>query len=212
METEPQPAITPEPITPTPDAAVQTELTLSQIVEGITRMPPRETITFKEFLDLFGEQSIYVTVLACSLPVAIPFIGLDIFMALLGLPLCIIGYSMIVGAHRMWLPKWAATKEFSYPKAIRILKVFNTGLDYAERLLKPRLPQLVSGNGERAAGAVLIALSLCYFFFSGYESFSKDYIPTAIFFIALALIMRDGFLMCGAYILSLLCFILTGEA
>lgn len=199
------PVHTPAAAEPEP---AQTEATLPQLLDRIIRMPARETITFREFFELFGEQSIYVMVLAISLPVAIPYFSLSIFMALMGLPLTVIGISMVLGAHRMWLPKWVAGKSFSYPKAIRVLKLFNTTLDYLERYLRPRLPQLVSGMGERLAGAVLVVLSVSLFFADD-TVYNKNWGPTAVFLIALALIMRDGWLMLGALVLSALCFILV---
>lgn len=207
MEHESAPA---EPVTEMPQPTEeQTELTLSQMIDRIIRMPARDTITVRELIDLFGEHSIYAAVLIASLPVAIPYIGIDWFIVLLGLPLCIVGGSMIAGAHRIWLPPWLAKKELPHAQAIKILKVFNTGLDYAERFLKPRLPQLVSGIGERAAGAVFIVLSICLFF-AGDATFNKEYGPTAIFLLSLGLVMRDGYVMIAGYIMVAASFALAG--
>jgi hypothetical protein len=203
----PEPSPLAEPIaaetTPSPDqyAALPSakDRSLEEIVDNILLMPPREKLTFRDLIDLFGEQSMYMALFLFSFPVAIPFIGLDIFMSVLGLPVFLMGFWMVKGINRVWIPPFAAKREIEFDKMQRIVRMLKRWLNHVDDYIKPRLPQLSSRKGEMAIGLALMPLSLALFDIFGLGWMNTDFIPPAMALFAFGLIFRDGYVIAAGW-------------
>lgn len=169
---------------------------LSDIIRSINT---REDISIGELADSLGDRAFGALMFIFALPNAIPMPpGTS---AILGLPLVILTWQVLVGRHSLWLPKLVRERRISRELLERFVGKVTPMMARLERILKPRLGVLVSSDlAERAIGLVAFPLALILFLPIPFGNIPP---ALAIACLALGLAERDGLAVAVGYALSL---------
>lgn len=168
---------------------------LSDIVKSIDTA---QDLTIGTLVDAFGERAFGALMFVFAVPNIVPTPpGTS---AVLGLPLVILTFQLMIGRQVLWLPQAVRRRGISSAmfegfarRAVPVMVRF-------ERVLKPRLISLAASDlAERLIGVVAFALSVILFL----PIPLVNILPAAaITLMALGLAERDGFAVLGGYALA----------
>jgi len=159
----------------------------------------RSGFTIGAMVDDFGERAFGALMFVFAIPNVIP--APPGTSAVLGLPLVILTFQLMLGRQALWLPKRIRDRPVKpdmvssfVRRAVPILRRF-------EKILRPRLPLLVMSNAaERAIGIVTLLLAVILFLPIPFVNILP---AAAIACLALALAERDGLFAILGYLLSI---------
>jgi hypothetical protein len=138
--------------------------------------------------DALDDRGFGVLILIFALPNLVP-VNIPLLSAVLGLPLVLLAAQLAYGRHKPWLPDWLARQSFPRLGFAAVVMHASPYLERAERLLRPRLPGLLSWTGERLIGVALLILALVL----TAPIPLGNWLPAfAIAIIGLALVEKDG--------------------
>jgi hypothetical protein len=170
---------------------------LSDIVKSINT---KQDLTIGTLVDAFGERAFGALMFVFAVPNIVPTPpGTS---AILGLPLVILTFQLMIGRQALWLPQAIRKRSISGTmfegfanRAVPVMTRF-------ERFLKPRLPLLAASDmAERVIGIVTFLLAVILFL----PIPLVNILPAAaITLIALGLAERDGLAVLAGYVLAAL--------
>ena len=143
---------------------------------------------------------ILLLVLAVPNFIPIPAPGLS---AILGLPLVVISFQLMLGRKTPWFPKFIARRTIKRDHLQRICTRIAPYLAKLERIIKPRLKFLVKPPADRVIACLCVVLSLMIMM---PVPLGNALPALAIFFFAMGILQRDGLLV----ILGILIAIIAG--
>ncbi|MFC7331916.1 exopolysaccharide biosynthesis protein [Rhodocista pekingensis] len=117
-----------------------------------------DRVSIGELIDGLGDRAFGVLILLCALPNCIP--GPPGVSTVTGLPILLFALQLLVGGDRPWLPRSLRNRSFSRADLLGVVRRADPWLRRLERLSRPRLPALVAGWAERAAGFVVFLLAV----------------------------------------------------
>jgi hypothetical protein len=169
-----------------------------RLSEIVASFEGRQGFTIGAMVDDFGERAFGALMFVFAVPNVIP--APPGTSAVLGLPLVILTFQLMMGRQALWLPSRIRDRPVNpdmvasfVRRAVPILKRF-------EKILKPRLPLLVLSNAaERAIGIVTLLLAVVLFLPIPFVNILP---AAAIACLALALAERDGLFAIIGYLLS----------
>ena len=178
-----------------PMSAPQKPSRLSDIIRSIDT---REDMTIGQLADSLGERAFGALMFIFAVPNAIPMPpGTS---AILGLPLVILTWQVMVGRQSLWLPKVVRHRRISREFLHRFVSKVTPVMARLERILKPRAGLLVTSNlAERAIGLVAFPLALILFLPIPFGNIPP---AAAIACLALGLAERDGLAVALGYALA----------
>jgi hypothetical protein len=132
---------------------------LSEILNGIDSSRP---LTIGALVDAFGERAFGALMFIFALPNVIPTPpGTS---AILGLPLVILTFQLMIGQPKLWLPKGVRERSLSQAMFAGFVRRATPWLLKLERVLKPRLSLLARSDlAERLIGVVSLLLAIVLF-------------------------------------------------
>jgi hypothetical protein len=167
-----------------PAKSPRTSTLLREFIE--TQTEPR--VTMGALRDALDDRGFGVLILIFALPNLVP-VNIPLLSAVLGLPLVLLAAQLAYGRHKPWLPDWLARQSFPRLGFAAVVMHASPYLERAERLLRPRLPGLLSWTGERLIGVALLILALVL----TAPIPLGNWLPAfAIAIIGLALVEKDG--------------------
>ena len=168
---------------------------LSDIVRSIDTS--RDT-TIGLLADSLGERAFGALLFIFAVPNAIPLPpGTS---AILGLPLLILTWQVMVGRQTLWLPEVVRKRRISKEMLERFVTKVTPVMARLERILKPRLAFIVVPHmAERLIGLVAFPLALILFLPIPFGNIPP---AAAIACLALGLAERDGLAVIVGYVLS----------
>lgn len=181
----------------------------SDLLDAFLAHDHGERIALGDLVDLLGDRAFGAMLLLLSIPNVLPVPGLS---TVTGLPMVLIGLQMAAGRDRPWLPRRLAAATMDRTAFLRVVGRAHPLVARVERHLRPRLPALADGHGERLLGLVVAllagVLALPIVFGNQPPAF-------AIGLIALGLIEKDGAfvlagLIAGVAAVSLVAAVLLG--
>jgi hypothetical protein len=147
----------------------------------------RETITVQDLLDHFGERAFGALMLVFAAPLILPMPpGLS---AVLGAPLVFITAQLMVGRHRLWLPRIVSQRSIRHRDFIAIADKVLPYLRKLENRLKPRMTWVLAPLAERLIGAVALVLAVIVFLPIPFGNMLPS---LAIAVLGLGIVERDG--------------------
>ena len=169
---------------------------LSDIIRSIDT---REDMTIGQLADSLGDRAFGALMFIFAVPNALPMPpGTS---AILGLPLVILTWQVLVGRHSLWLPKLVRDRRISREMLERFVSKVTPIMARLERILKPRLGFLVTSDvAERMIGLVTFPLALILFLPIPFGNIPP---AAAIACLALGLAERDGLAVAVGYALAL---------
>ncbi len=170
---------------------------LSDIVKSING---NEDMTIGQLVDSLGERAFGALMFIFAVPNIIPTPpGTS---AILGLPLVILTWQVMIGRQSLWLPALVRQRRISRDMIQTFVSKVTPVMIRLERVLRPRLSLIAGSNAaERAIGLVAFPLSLILFL---PIPFGNMLPAAAIACLALGLAERDGLAVAAGYVLSLL--------
>ncbi len=172
----------------------------SDSVSRISKEIPVDGITFKDFLELIGDQggmlSCIVLVAPFLFPVSIPGSSIPF-----GLAILLINIGILLERHPL-IPKSIMEYKISQNNMLKILNGMGTILSKFERLTKPRLTVLSGKDNMVYVNSSV--MSFCAFLLMLPVPVPlTDFLPAySMLFLALGTIERDGYLIIAGYSLA----------
>jgi len=179
----------------TAEAGRSREPGIRAILDGYAVGEPEEVLPLRELLAGLDRSAFGMLLLLATLPAFIP---IPVGGAVSGPLVVLIGAQLALGRHRPWLPDFLARRGPHRRSLAAFDRRISPWLVRLERLVRPRLPQLVAHRAAMALTGVLLVLlglllslpiPLTNYLFAG-----------LLLLFALALIERDGVLMLIAWI------------
>lgn len=169
---------------------------LSDIVKSINT---GEDTTIGTLVDSLGERAFGALMFIFAVPNIIPTPpGTS---AILGLPLVILTYQVMIGRQSLWLPGIVRQRRISRDLITSFVTKVTPLMTRLERVLKPRMGFLVSSDAaERVIGLVTFPLAIVLFL---PIPFGNILPAAAVACVALGLAERDGLAVAVGYALSL---------
>lgn len=171
---------------------------VSAVLRAVIDTAKGETITIGEIIEAFGERAFGFVLILFSLPNCVP--APPGIASIVGTPVLIFGFQMMLGHKRPWLPRFILRRSVSVSKFKRLIDIAEPKLQKLESYCKPRLTQLFSVFGDRMIGlfAFLVALSVLIPFPG------TNFPPSiALVIVSIAVIEEDGYLLIAGYLLGL---------
>ena len=88
----------------------KTSSPVAEAIEAIPQRIERDVVTLNDLKDIMHERSFCLLLLIFALPIAAPVPYPPGFTAILGLPMVVLAYQMMMGWDTPWLPKWVGRK------------------------------------------------------------------------------------------------------
>ncbi len=169
---------------------------LSDIVKAIDTS---QDLTVGELVDSFGERAFGALMFVFAVPNIIPTPpGTS---AILGLPLVILTFQVMMGRQSLWLPQVVRQRRISRTLIETFVAKVTPVMARLERVLKPRLSFIAANDlAERLIGLVSFPLSIILFL---PIPFGNILPATAIALLALGLAERDGIATLAGYVMSI---------
>ncbi len=177
-----------------PKAQRHPTISLSSLLLDFAANFRAERVQVRDITESLGQRSFGFILLIFAIPNSLPIIGIPGVSTVTGLPLLFVALQMALGHRRVYLPRWIADRSIATVDFQNIINKVVPWLRRIERLMKPRLPILTQGNGERWLGAACVLLA----FLLVLPIPLGNLLPgLGILFIALGLIERDGLCVCA---------------
>ncbi len=169
---------------------------LSDIVRSIDTS---EDMTIGQLVDSLGERAFGALMFIFAVPNVIPTPpGTS---AILGLPLVILTWQVMVGRQTLWLPQLVRQRRISKEMLATFVNKVTPVMARLERVLRPRFGMIVASNlAERVIGLVAFPLALILFLPIPFGNIPP---AAAIACLALGLAERDGVAVVVGYVLAL---------
>jgi len=170
----------------------------SEVLVEIVRAFPIEEMTVQDLMDGLGERSFGFVLLLFGVLSAIAIVpGLATITAI---PLLFFGLQMFVGSRTPWLPKFISQRSFAKADLLATVQRAVPAMRWVETICKPRLLFLIGRFGERLLGLLVFILAVVIALPGPGTNFAPG---VAIAFMAIAIIERDGLLVFGGVLASM---------
>ena len=170
----------------------------SRLSDIVRSMDTSQDTTIGDLANSLGERAFGALMFIFAVPNAIPMPpGTS---AILGLPLVILTWQVLVGRQTLWLPEVVRKRRISKEMLHTFVSKVTPIMAKLERVLKPRLGFIVSSDmAERLIGLVAFPLALILFLPIPFGNIPP---ALAIACLALGLAERDGAAVVVGYVLS----------
>jgi hypothetical protein len=174
--------------------AKMAEGSLRGLLDAITAGVPGELLPLGGLLQGLGRRAFGMLLFVATLPAFIP---IPIGGAISGPLVVLIGAQLLAGRRRPWLPGFLARRGPHRSALLRFYRLIEPWLARLEKLVRPRLPQLLLARAAAfASGLLLVLLGLLL---SLPIPFTNYLFGGLLLLFALALLERDGVLMLVAW-------------
>ena len=174
--------------------------TTSQVLHRLTLGRPEDKVTFGELVDALGERGFGLLLIMLALPNCIPFPGVPGVSFVTGMAILYIAVQLILASDEPALPEWLNRKSFTRGQLTGFITKMTPLLRWLEKPVRPRLPSMVAGPGERIIGVIALihAITLAL-------PIPMGNLPQgiALILLALALIELDGLMAIFGYLASI---------
>lgn len=116
------------------------------------------TISLGELIVILEDRSFGLFMLLFALPGCIP--GPPALTSVLGFPLIIFSFQLIMGSHHLWLPGFLGKIPLKRKYLFNMVHRARHPLKYLETLCRPRMEVVERGGIERLLGCLLLILSI----------------------------------------------------
>jgi len=166
-----------------------------------------EDITFREFLEGFGEGGFALFLAIFALPVALPLPALGI-ASIIAIPLLFLSVQLVLGFNAPWVPNWIGRKKIRMETLKKAIDMVTPILKKIERFLRPRISFLSTRTGEKLIGlfCVICSISVALPF-----PFTNTLPSIGIVIMAIGLLERDGIVIISGMLAGILGLIAIGS-
>ncbi len=159
----------------------------SELLEEFLKHEHGERIALEDVVRILGDRAFGALILLLAIPNVLPVPGLS---TVTGLPIAFAAAQMVVGRPHPWLPRRLAAVSMEREGFLRVLRRAHPRMEWIERrLLRERLPALISPAAERLIGLAMMVLALVM---ALPIVFGNQPPAFALALLALGLIEKDG--------------------
>lgn len=176
-------------------------VSLSFLLLNFARQVQGERISMRELKDSLGRRSFGLILFVLAIPNVLPFVAIPGVSSVIGAPILLIAFQMMLGYQHIWLPKWIANSSMSSQNFLKIIEKAAPWLARMEKLLKPRWNGLAKGKIEPYLGAVCVLMA---FLLMLPIPLGNLFPAISILLISLGLIERDGVCVAAGLIMSVI--------
>jgi hypothetical protein len=166
---------------------------------------PRETLRLRDLLAGLGRRAFGMLLFVATLPAFIP---IPIGGAISGPLVVLIGLQLLAGRREPWLPRAIAERGPHRDSLARFDRLMAPWLARLERLVRPRLPQLLHHRAATMLTGLLLVLLGALL--SLPIPFTNYLFGALLLLFAFALLERDGALMVAAWVAGAACVAVFG--
>jgi len=134
----------------------QTKRTSQILQELVDAHPKSGQISVNEFVERLSDRTFGLGILIFGLINAFVPGASVIFTA----PIFIIAGQMILGQHKLWIPKWLGKKSFSEEIVDKVLKKIIPSLKLVEKFIRPRMTRFTDVTAEKFMAIIIILLNI----------------------------------------------------
>lgn len=145
-------------------------------------------ISVSEILDHLRDRAFGLLLFVFALPNVVP-VGIPGVSTVLGLPLILLSFQLLIGKRTPWFPRWIRRRALSRPRLAVALSHAQPHISRMERLLRPRLLFLTGPLGERLLALIALTLAIILALPIPFANWPP---ALAIVLLSLALTERDG--------------------
>jgi hypothetical protein len=168
----------------------------SEILEEILQSSDNHQVTVREFVDRLSDRTFGLVIVVFSMIDAIVPFASTVF----SIPIILVAIQMILGQHKIWIPKRVAEKKFSQRTIKKALKRSIPTLKFMEKFIKPRALWVTSNIGERVIAFVILILALVV----ALPAPGFNLLPAlCMCFLAIGIMERDGMMLIIGSIFSI---------
>jgi len=187
------------------DLTRQSESKPGRLSDILRDLDARTGLQIGELTDELGDRGFGALMFLFAVPNVIPTPpGTS---AILGAPLLLLTYQLMVGRKAIWLPRAIRQKTLDPSAVSAIVKRVLPFVIRFERILKPRLLMLTTAAAERMVGFVALVLAIILFL---PIPFGNILPAAAISVLALGLAERDGLAICLGLLLAVVSLAVLG--
>jgi len=187
------------------DLTLQSESKPGRLSDILRDLDARTGLQIGELTDELGHRGFGALMFLFAVPNVIPTPpGTS---AILGAPLLLLTYQLMIGRKAIWLPRAIRQKTLDPSAVSAIVKRVLPFVIRFERILKPRLLMLTTAAAERMVGFVALVLAIILFL---PIPFGNILPAAAISVLALGLAERDGLAICLGLLLAVLSLAVLG--
>ena len=182
-----------------------TKRTSEVLQEIVDSSPANHKISVQDFITKLSDRAFGLAIIIFALINAfVP--GVSIIFSI---PIFTIAIQIILGHHKIWVPKWIAKQEFSESIVDKALRRIIPTLRLIEKFFKPRMLFLVSGKGEKFLAILMIMLDFLVLL----PIPGLNLVPSlCVCFIAISIMESDGLLALITSTMSILTLVIFASA
>ncbi len=172
----------------------------SDIIFDLAQGPPTDAVAVADIIMAFGDRSFGLAMLLLAAVNCVPLpmpVGVS---TPTGAVMMVFAVQLALGRPRPWLPARVLARTMRRSQVARVARAIVPRLRRIERVLRPRLPALVEGAGERVAGWACVVLAALLMLPIPFANFLP---AVAIVLFSLGIVEKDGVLVAIAYVAML---------
>lgn len=158
-------------------------------LKGLIERHKEEHISFNTIRDSLQDQGFCLLMIILAFPAALPLPYPPGFTTIVGIPLGLFALQMLLGFKMPWLPQWLGKRQIHRSLLVSLVERAIPLLHRVEHHIRPRFFVANTMLGEKLVGAVCLA---CAVLISIPIPFGHALPATAILFMALGFLARDG--------------------
>jgi hypothetical protein len=178
-------------------------------LEKLGEKPSDGKTTISELLEDFSENGLLLALIFFSLPVAVPLPYPPGFTTVMGTPLMILSFQMLLGYHKVKLPQKINQYEMKNSMLIAICNKVVPLLKYLENYIKPRFSFARSFYCEQFIGLVSL---ICAISVAIPLPLTNAVPALSITIMCLGLLNRDGLVIIFGFIIGIIGLIIAAGA
>lgn len=176
---------------------------LQELLDGILEVArQRDFVSVQTVMSSVGQRSFGPLLLLAGLMVLAPIIG-DIpgVPTIIAVAVLLLSVQLMFNRHYFWLPRWLLNRSVPADTLCTVVQRLRPPARLLDRLLRPRLPQLV---GDQAIFLIAVTCILIATAMPLMETvpFSANAAGAALTLFGMALISRDGMMALIAFVIS----------
>ena len=175
---------------------------VTDVVDGLEELADGHSkVTFGDVLDKFGNRSFAPVMMVLALLELTPVGVIPAVPSFLALCILIIAVQMLMGREHIWVPGWISERSVSDKKMEKATEKLEGPAEAIDGVAKERLEGLAEGPSLKIAAGIICLLALMV---PPLEvlPWASMFPMIAIAVICLAIMVRDGLAMLGAWIVA----------
>ncbi len=171
----------------------------SHTISRVSKHVPNDGMSLRAFLELVGDRGRLITCMVLAAPFLIP-ISIPGTGVLVGFIILIISLSIMLDKFYL-VPESILNREMSYKNLIKVLNACFRMLNFLEKYMKPRLPEMTNKRFINTSNNIFLVISAILFIIPLPIPLTDTLPAFGIFFLSAGILECDGYLILSGYLI-----------